>query len=219
MEKELKHIYGQRRAIKDDVEETRTIEFVISSEKKDRHGTKLMIDRWNLENFNKNGVVGYQHDVYGGGFFTKADPDDLIGVGKAWVEGNDLIGSIKFEPASINEKAEKLFRKVLHGTVTSTSVGFMETKDGEYGTGSEARGAENETYIYGAQELLEFSLVNIPSNTDAVKRNISEDQKAILKDMLAEIEKDKTEKQSVEDKLHFENKNREQQLTLLKLKK
>ena len=172
MEKEIKHIYGERRAIKDDVEETRTIEFVISSGKKDRHGTRLLIDRWDLKNYDKNGIVGYQHNVYGGDMCNAPNPDDVIGEGKAWIEGEDLIGSIKFEPKELNPLAEKLFRKVLHGTLKSTSVGFSETVEGDYGKGDEARGKENETYIYGAQELLEFSIVNIPSNTDAIKRDL-----------------------------------------------
>ena len=171
--KDRKFIDGHIRAISEDVEETRTIEFIISTEKKDRHGTRLMLDRWDLDNFNKNGIIGYQHNVYGN-MCDAPNPDDVIGAGKAWIDGDELIGSVKFEPKEINPLAEKIFRKVLHGSLKSTSVGFTETKTGEFGEGLEAKGAENQTYIYGAQELLEFSIVNIPSNTDAIKRTLKD---------------------------------------------
>lgn len=179
----INRAYGERRAISDTVEETRTIEFVISTDKKDRHGTRLMVDRWDLDNFNRNGIVGYQHDVYGS-WFGDDDPDKVIGVGKAWIEEGKLIGSVNFEPADINPLAEKLFRKVIHGTLKSTSVGFRETSEGE--EIKEADGTR--TYVYGGQELLEFSIVNIPSNTDALKRTLSDEQKEQLKEILKEIQ-------------------------------
>lgn len=169
---------SQTRGIPEDVEESRTIEFVISTSKKDRHGTRVLLDRWGLENFNNNGIVGYQHDVYGGGMCTdEENPDKVLGIGKAWADENHivseatgkgaLIGSVKFEPGDINPLAEKIFRKVLHGTLKSTSVGFTETEEGDFGKGDEAKGKPDQTYYYGAQELLEFSIVNLPSNTDA----------------------------------------------------
>ena len=42
------------------------VEFVISDETRDRHGTVIPIKSWEIKNYNKNGIVGYQHDVYGG---------------------------------------------------------------------------------------------------------------------------------------------------------
>ena len=165
------------------VEETRTIEYVISTEKRDRHKTIVKLDRWTLDNFNNNGIVGYQHDVYGGGMCNDTEnPDKVLGEGKAWpdnehqVRGAEmkgaLIGSVRFEPESINPLAEKIFRKTLYGTLKSTSVGFAETKDGDFGKGDEARGKANQTYYYGEQDLLEFSIVNIPSNVDARLRGM-----------------------------------------------
>ena len=216
METNLKYIFGERRALKEDVEETRTIEFVISTDKKDRHGTRLLVDRWDLENFNRNGIVGYQHNVYGS-WFSDPNPDDVIGVGRAWVEDGKLIGSIKFEPEEINPLAEKLFRKVQHGTIKSTSVGFVETKEGDFGQGEEARGKENQTYYYGAQELLEFSLVNIPSNTDAVKRNLNPAQKDLIKEIVKEMTAEKEEEKKPDLEGITETQKREMRLKLLKL--
>ncbi len=168
---------------KQKVEDTRTVEYVISTEKKDRHGTIVKLDRWTLENFNNNGIVGYQHDVYGGGMCNDTEnPDKVLGEGKAWLDNEyhargahlkgALIGSVRFEPENINPLAEKIFRKTLYGTLKSTSVGFTETKDGDFGKGDEAKGKPNQTYYYGEQDLLEFSIVNIPSNTDARLRGM-----------------------------------------------
>lgn len=187
--KKTNYIQGEIRALSDNVKETRTVEFIISTDKRDRHGTRLMVDRWELDNFNKNGIVGYQHDVYGS-FFGEENPDKVIGKGSARIEDNQLIGTVIFEPAEINPLAEKIFQKVLFGSLKSTSVGFRETKEGE--TIKEEDGTE--TYVYGGQELLEFSIVNIPSNTDAIKRaEKREELKGVIKEVLTEIE---TERQT-----------------------
>ena len=158
-------------------QENRTIEFIISSDKKDRHGTRMNMDNWKLENFNSNPIVGYQHDVYGGGMCEKPDPDDVIGIGKAWFENSEnkklLIGSVTFETADINPKADKIFKKVLFGSLRAASVGIMPIGEGKYGEDKESEGKENETYYFDGQELLEFSIVNLPSNTDALKRNMT----------------------------------------------
>lgn len=172
--------------------ESRTVQFVISDESKDRHRTVLNMDGWNLENFNRNGIVGYQHDVYGAGMCKGPDPDSVIGKGRAWVENNGtrangmggpvLMGEVEFEPKEVNELADKVFKKVLHGTLNATSVGFRSIGGGTMvneKTGEEEQMKEapysvpkNHTFYYEGQELLEFSVVNIPSNPNALKKNV-----------------------------------------------
>lgn len=170
--------YGFSRKVGKDVEETRTIDFAISDESRDRHGTIIPIRAWDLENFNKNGIVGYQHNVYGAGMCEGPDPDDVIGSGRAFIEESRgkspdlLIGRTIFEPAELNEKAEKIFRKVLHGSLKATSVGFVETKKGDFGDEEEGRDGANPTYYFGEVDLLEYSIVNIPSNANALKKSI-----------------------------------------------
>jgi hypothetical protein len=164
------HQVGELRAVAPNVEETRTVQFVISNSTRDRHRTVLDPTKWQLDNFNRNGIVGYQHNVYGDGMCAGPNPDDVIGRGRAFLEGDQLIGEVTFEPADINPLAEKIFRKVLFGSLRATSVGFAELGKGKYGSGKEARGGTEETYYFAGQELLEFSIVNIPSNPDATKR-------------------------------------------------
>jgi hypothetical protein len=160
--------YGIVKALPKEVEETRTVEFIISSESKDRSGHRLMLDKWDLSKYNDNGVVGYQHNVWGGGMCADPDPDYMMGPGKAWKEGQYLLGSVKFEPESVNPLAEKIFQKVLYGTLKSASVGLLETNVDESFI-DEKDGA----YVMGGQELVEWSIVNIPANPDAIRKHFS----------------------------------------------
>lgn len=162
------------------VEETRTVEFIISSADKDRHNSILNMKGWNLDNFNANPIVGYQHNVYGGNMCSGPNPDDVLGPGRAYLEGDKLIGAVTFETKDINPLAEKIFRKVLNGTLRATSVGFLEVGQGKFGEGDEQRGGKNETYYFSGQELLEFSIVNIPSNAKAVGRSIANHTESAL---------------------------------------
>jgi hypothetical protein len=152
-------------------EETRTIEFIISDETRDRHGTVIPINAWKIDRFNNNGIVGYQHEV-NGSWGGNSNPDQVLGIGFVFVEDGKLIGRVNFEPVEINPLAEKIFQKVLHGTLKATSVGFIETEKGKYGEKAEARDGENPTYYFKSVELLEFSIVNIPSNPNALRRSI-----------------------------------------------
>ena len=155
---ELRHTSASLRDI--DVE-NRTAEFIISDDTKDRHNTVLDVDGWHLDNYNKNGIVGYQHDVYGE---DQANPDNVIGIGKAEMRDGKLIGIVTFEPENINPLAEKIFQKVQFGTLRATSVGFNPLEQGEF---RKMEDSDSEIYHYGKRDLLEFSIVNIPSNPNA----------------------------------------------------
>lgn len=157
---ELRHI---RNGLQDINVEDRTAEFIISDNTQDRHGTVLDVEGWDLSNYDRNGIVGYQHDVYGG---DAPNPDSVIGIGKAEVRDGKLIGTVTFEPEDINPLAEKIFKKVQFGTLKATSVGFNPLEKGEF---REIREGEGEVYHYGKRDLLEWSIVNIPSNPAATR--------------------------------------------------
>lgn len=160
--------FAELRKIPDDVEETRTVEFVISDETKDRHGTILKVDGWKLDNYRKNPIVGYQHNVYGD-MCTPPNPDDIIGKSEVYVEDGKLIGRATFEPADLNPQAEKIFRKVLFGTLSTASVGFIPLN----GWRQEKDAKGNVIAEYSDEhELMEWSIVNIPSNPNAGKREL-----------------------------------------------
>lgn len=157
--------------------ENRTVEFVASDNSVDSYGTIIPVGKWDLSRYAKNGPVGYMHDLYGDSWSIKAEPDDVIGKGVAWVEGDQLIVRITFEPRELNEKADKIFRKIQFGTLNAVSVGFMPTAEGHWG--DKRSGEDPDVYYYDGQELLEVSVVNIPSNANAVRRSIECEQKAL----------------------------------------
>jgi hypothetical protein len=161
--------------------DTRYVEFIISSSAKDRHKSVLNMKGWELDNFNANPIVGYQHQVYGQNFCYPDNPDNVLGPGRAFMEDDKLIGGITFETKDINPLAEKIFRKVLNGTLRATSVGFMEVGNGELKRVTDTEGnVIEETYYFAGQELLEFSIVNIPSNPEAVGRSLANHAEAAM---------------------------------------
>jgi hypothetical protein len=172
-------VFGEIRGIPGDVQQTRIIPFAVSSYKRDRHGTVLNQDNWQLDSYKRNPVVGFQHHLGSGSLFSEPNPDYIIGKSvNIYFEGSGrdkkLVADCQFEPPAINPLAEKVFQKCLFGSLRSASVGFIPQGQGHYGEGSEGRGAEEETYYFEGQELLEWSIVSIPSNTDAVKKSMAE---------------------------------------------
>lgn len=150
-------------------DESRTFRFVISTESRDRHGTVIKMDGWKLDNFNNNPIVAYMHQT-DSKWWSEAppDPDHILGPGRAYIEDGQLIGEVTFEDAETNPLADKIMRKIQHGTLRSTSVGFRHI-NGHWGVLED--GEDTGTYYYDEVELLEFSIVNIPSNPDALMRS------------------------------------------------
>lgn len=149
-------------------EENRKATFVISTEARDRHGTVIKLAAWRLDNYNNNGIVAYMHETSKSWWSEDApDPDYIIAKGRAWVEDGQLMGEAEFEPAEINPLAEKIYGKVKFGSLKATSVGFKSHK-GHWGVADD--GEDTGTYYFDDVELLEFSIVNIPSNPEALKR-------------------------------------------------
>jgi HK97 family phage prohead protease len=154
-------------------EEGRKLTFIASDGTRDSVGTVLNTKGWDLRRFNKNGIIGYQHKVYGwdGG----NDPDNVIGKGHSYVKDDKLMVDVEFEPAEINPLAEKIYQKLLFGSLNAVSVGFKPLGKGEWGKGEEALDGKNPTYYYAGQELLEVSVVNIPANPNATKKSYIEE--------------------------------------------
>lgn len=166
-------------------DETRTITFVASDGTKDSAGTVLNQDNWDLTRFNSNGIIGYQHKVYGGWDDTD-NPDNVIGKGVAYIEDKKLMVDITFEPADINPLADKIYKKIQFGSLRAVSVGFLPVGRGRFGEGADA-----ETYYFAGQQLLEVSVVNIPANPNALKKSLEAENEyleAERKRLLAEAE-------------------------------
>lgn len=193
---QVRYMYPEVRKSETD---ERTITFVASDGSRDSARTVLNQKGWDLTRFNKNGVIGYQHDIYGG---WDNDPDKVIGKGRAYVEGERLLVDITFEPEDINPLAEKIYKKVLFGSLKAVSVGFLPIGRGAWGKGEEGPGQERETYYYAGQELLEVSVVNIPANPNAVRKSDDEAAKeldALREEALREIAEEEAKKKAAQE--------------------
>lgn len=146
----------------------RRMTFVASDATRDSYGTVLLPDGWELDRFNKNPIIGYMHDVH-----YASDPDAVIGKGRAYVEDDRLMVDVEFEPEGMNEKADKVWKKLEFGTLNAVSVGFAAL-EGRWGEGEEGPGKKNETYYYTRMDLLEVSVVAIPANPNALKNDAGE---------------------------------------------
>ena len=160
--------------VRQEGQEGRRLTFVASDGTRDSAGTVLNQGGWSLDRFNKNGIIGYQHKVYGSWDGTD-NPDNVIGKGSAYVKDEKLMVDVEFEPGEINPLAEKIYQKLLFGSLNAVSVGFLPIGRGSWGKGEEALDGEKPTYYYAGQELLEVSVVNIPANPNALKKSFIEE--------------------------------------------
>lgn len=182
----------------------RKMTFVASDGTRDSAGTVLNQDGWRLERFNKNGVIGYQHKVYGSWSDTD-NPDNVIGKGYAYVKDGKLLVDVEFEPAEINELAEKIYQKLLFGSLKAVSVGFLPVGRGQWGKDEESLDGKNPTYYYAGQELLEISVVNIPANPNALKKGLEG-----VEDELAQLRSEAEADNAPEPEQNPEEKNQEE---------
>lgn len=123
--------------------------FIASNSTIDADGDIMDVKKIDLDRFNKNGIVLAGHEP---------TIEKAVATGNAYIEGESLmLGITKW---ATDEYAQMVKSKVDDGIIKTVSIGFMPKEDGEYKDG---------VYQWGSVELLEVSLVPIPSNKDAVK--------------------------------------------------
>jgi hypothetical protein len=164
---------------KSTVESTREITFIIAAESTGTaHRNKFVYnwDRWELSDYNSNPIVGYQHNVYGDNMCLAPNPDDVIGKSTTWVDTykskKALISKATFEPAELNATADKVFRKIIFGSLNATSTGVIPIGDIKKEL---IRNSKNEvvdyTLNFQAQALVEWSIVHIPADPAALRQS------------------------------------------------
>ena len=174
----------------------RTAQFVISTESIDRHGTSFKLDGWDLATYDRNPIVGYNHEVSG------SNPDTIIGTSRVFRDGEALIGEVTFEREGNNPLADKVFNKMQDGILKMASVGAIPH---EYRYGNKEDEDRNTIY-FTRQELVEWSIVSAGSNRDAFKR--SADQVDELKKSLEVVEEEIVEEMGLETKSALRNYNK-----------
>ena len=99
--------------------ENRTAQFVISTESIDRDGTVFKLAGWDLENYNRNPIVAYNHVT------SDSNPDTIIGTSRVYIEDDSLIGEVTVEREGNNPLADKVFNKMQDGILKMASVGAV----------------------------------------------------------------------------------------------
>lgn len=135
----------------------RVLRFVTSTESVDRDGDIIEVAGWQLENYKKNPVILWGHDYHG------------LPIGKTVSIQIDpiartLVQDVKFPTADEYPFADTVYKLAKGGYLNATSVGFV-------GIESESRRNDKGDYIgrlYKKQELLETSVVPVPSNPTAL---------------------------------------------------
>jgi HK97 family phage prohead protease len=84
------------------------------------------------------------------------------------VSGDRLIGDVKFADAGTYEFADQIFRLIKKGFITAGSVGFIPL---DFTFSDDRRGGID----FHEQELLEFSIVPIPANANALVQAAAKD--------------------------------------------
>jgi HK97 family phage prohead protease len=139
----------------------------ISDETKDRHGTVIKSDGWMFDNFLRNPIISHQHDTF------SSDPDAVVGKGlSVELDGGITYLTYELEPLGDNPRADKLAKKLDFGSIRAVSVGFNPLS---WSKGDRSMGEDPETIYFRKQDLLEVSIVTIPSNPNATPDRSIED--------------------------------------------
>lgn len=152
---------GYVRGLKSD----RIVSFRSSTPDLDRHGTRILPEGIGTDNYDRNPVFLWGHDGYGG-LMGGPDIESIIGRTISHAKSRDGFDhDVEFAPASVNPKADMAYKMVRTGFLNSTSIGF------EPRSFTEEKRAAGETgppiIVFDAVDLLEVSLVPIPSNPNA----------------------------------------------------
>ena len=162
----------------------RILEFTGSTETMDRDGEIIKADGWDLKNYKNNPVVLFGHD-YGSLPVAKCV--------KAWVEGGKLKFQDQFPTADEYEYADTVYKLCKGGYLNTVSVGFIPLKS------EPGKGECRKTFTH--QELLEHSIVPVPSNPDALRNAV--DAKLITVKELNAITKPKATQAEIKDQIDY----------------
>jgi len=147
------------------VDPTRVLEFVISTKDIDRDGDTIDPKGWVLDEFNRTGVVLWQHGQDNNvGMLPIARPL------KTWTAGGVLRSRAEFAPPVVNPMGEQVLQAFKGGFLRGVSVRFRPI---EFGPRKDADGFGT---AYTRQELLEYSPVAIAANPQA---SLADDGKAL----------------------------------------
>jgi HK97 family phage prohead protease len=150
----------------------RTLEIVISTAAVDREGDTIAVDGWRIDNYLKNPVVLWGHDRWS---------PPIARSTSVRIEQDKLIALAEFPAAGVYPFADTIFTMATAGFINASSVGFRPIK---------WAWVEDVGRPYGIdfieQELLEWSLVTVPANPEALVQAAKAAKGGLLPELLGE---------------------------------
>jgi HK97 family phage prohead protease len=126
--------------------------FIISTQNPDRDKDVIRVDGWRFENYNKNPVVLFGHNYRALPVASGSPPT---------VEGDRVLANADFSASRVDAFADTVRQFVKAKILRASSVGFDPLK---WMYNEERRG-----YDFVEQELLEWSIVPVPANAEALQ--------------------------------------------------
>ena len=159
--------------------EKKVYPFVMTTERIDRHGDIVVISEMNIDNFIKNNLLFFEHATH------KHAIGNVYNVSK---KGKTITGDAWFH--ELDDDSTQIERYVAAGVYKAGSVGFRVGKVDRRLTTIEEQKLTKLQYVNELKEteLVEFSIVKIPSNMDAMaikklkELEIEAKQKGFLKE-------------------------------------
>lgn len=130
----------------------RKLGFVISTERRDRYRDTIALDGWELAEFRRNPVVLWAH--------SHRDLP-VARAPEVSVDENALRSVAQFPTAEVHKFGDTVFQLLLGKFLNASSVGFDPSK---FIINDDERGID-----FVKQELLEWSIVPVPANPDALQ--------------------------------------------------
>lgn len=134
--------------------DSRSLTFTISTASVDRMGDTISAEGWKLDSFRKNPVVLFAHD-------SSSLP--VAKATKVWIESGRLMAAAEFTPPGMARFNDTVFDMLKAGFLSATSVGFSPLK---YAFTDDPQRRFGIDFL--EQELLEFSVVPVPANAEAL---------------------------------------------------
>lgn len=141
----------------------RQIKFVFSTPDVDRDYDVISQDGIDLTWFQTNPLIFFGHE-------HSSLP--IAKCLKAWIEDGNLVGIIEFAPAdnpAVGDKAEGIYQLCKGGFLSAVSIGFMPRS---YVDSDDPARFDNDGVDIMECELIEVSIVGIPSNRSALVQEV-----------------------------------------------
>jgi HK97 family phage prohead protease len=137
------------------------LDVTFSDETLDAHESVIKASGWKLDRYRNNPIVIWGHNSHG-------EPNDVIGKAEnVRVDDNRLHGDVRIVPAGTTTKADEVWGLVQADVLRGVSVGFRVV-----GHHWERPSKEEELLVIDEAELVELSLVPVPSNPNTLIQQV-----------------------------------------------